>query len=106
MTNFTGMFRLDGRVALVAGAASGIGQAAAKGLAAAGATAICADLNADGASATAAAIRESGGKAESIALDVTDEAAVAGAVQKIACADVSTASSDPSSIRRSGPLRH
>ncbi|MBZ5602883.1 MAG: SDR family oxidoreductase [Acidobacteriia bacterium] len=88
MTNFTGMFRLDGRVALVAGAASGIGQAAAKGLAAAGATAICADLNADGASATAAAIRESGGKAESIALDVTDEAAVAGAVQKIGPIDV------------------
>jgi NAD(P)-dependent dehydrogenase (short-subunit alcohol dehydrogenase family) len=76
-------FRLDQRIALIAGAASGIGQAAAKGVAAAGAFAICADVNATGASETAAAIRESGGKAESIALDVTEEGAVAGAVRDI-----------------------
>jgi len=39
------LFRLDGRVAVVIGAGSGIGQAAAKGLAAHGALVICADLN-------------------------------------------------------------
>ena len=38
------LFRLDGRVAVVIGAGSGIGQAAAKGLAAHGATVVCADL--------------------------------------------------------------
>jgi NAD(P)-dependent dehydrogenase (short-subunit alcohol dehydrogenase family) len=75
------LFRLDGRVALVAGAASGIGQAAAKGLAAAGAFAVCADVNEDGAEITAVAI---GANAEAIALDVMDEAAVASAVRKIA----------------------
>src|SRR5579883_537422 len=88
MTNFNGMFRLDGRVALVAGAASGIGQSAAKGLAAAGAKTICADVNADGAAATAKAIRDAGGHADSIALDVTDETAVAAAVAKIGTIDV------------------
>lgn len=77
-------FRLDGRVALVAGAASGIGEAAAKGLAEAGAVTICADVNECGASSTAAAICKDGGRAESIALDVTDEAAVSGAVGEIA----------------------
>jgi NAD(P)-dependent dehydrogenase (short-subunit alcohol dehydrogenase family) len=83
MSNFNAMFRLDQRVALVAGAASGIGLAAAQGLAAAGATTICADVNATGASEAAAAIQSKGGKAESISLDVTDEAGVAASVRKI-----------------------
>jgi NAD(P)-dependent dehydrogenase (short-subunit alcohol dehydrogenase family) len=82
METFNQAFRLDRRIALIAGAASGIGQAAAKGLAAAGAFAICADLNADGAAETAAAISASGGKAEAIRLDVTDEAGVAKAVRE------------------------
>ena len=47
------LFRLDGKVALIAGAASGIGQAAARGLAGAGALAVCADVNAAGAEETA-----------------------------------------------------
>jgi len=79
--NFNAAFRLDGRIALVAGAASGIGQAAANGLAAAGALAICADLSAEGAAATASAICAGGGKAESVALDVTEESAVASVVR-------------------------
>jgi len=79
--NFNAAFRLDGRIALIAGAASGIGQAAANGLAAAGAFAICADLNAEGAAATASAICAGGGKAESLALDVTEESSVASVVR-------------------------
>jgi len=83
MPDFNVMFRLDGRVALVAGAASGIGRAAARGLAAAGAITVCADLNEAGAARTAAEIREQGGTAESLALDITDEAGVARAVEDI-----------------------
>jgi NAD(P)-dependent dehydrogenase (short-subunit alcohol dehydrogenase family) len=77
------LFRLDGKIALIAGAASGIGQAAARGLAAAGALAICADLNAAGAGQTSDAIRSDGGLGEALALNITDEANVAAAVQGI-----------------------
>ncbi len=77
------MFRLDGRVALVAGAASGIGRSAAQGLAAAGAMAVCADVNTEGVARTAAEIREQGGAADSIALDITEEASVARAVEQV-----------------------
>ncbi len=61
---------------MVAGAASGIGLASARGLASAGALVICADANAAGAEATAAGIRQEGGHAEALALDITDSAAV------------------------------
>jgi len=87
--NFNAAFRLDGRIALVAGAASGIGQAAANGLAAAGAFAICADLNAEGSAATASAICAGGGKAESLALDVTEESSVASVVRDTVARHVS-----------------
>ena len=79
MTNLSTLFRLDGRVALVAGAASGIGRAAALGLAAAGATVVCADLNKEGGEATAREI----GNAESQVLDITDEANVVRVVEDI-----------------------
>jgi NAD(P)-dependent dehydrogenase (short-subunit alcohol dehydrogenase family) len=50
------MFRLDGKTALVLGAASGIGKASAEVLAALGATVICADKNKEGVETTAADI--------------------------------------------------
>jgi len=78
------LFRLDGRVAFIAGAASGIGLAAARGLAAAGAVAVCADLDAAAADRAADAIREQGGQAEALGLDITDAAAVADAFRWIA----------------------
>ncbi len=78
--DFSKLFRLDGRVALVAGAASGIGRAAAHGLAAAGAIAVCADLNEQGAAGTA---HEIGGVAEALGLDITDQGSVDAAVQSI-----------------------
>ena len=49
-------FQLDGKTALVLGAASGIGKACAEALAALGATVICADQNKNGVEATAAEI--------------------------------------------------
>jgi len=51
---FRNLFRLDGRTALVLGAASGIGKASAEALAALGATVICADKDKAGVEATAA----------------------------------------------------
>jgi NAD(P)-dependent dehydrogenase (short-subunit alcohol dehydrogenase family) len=76
MADVSSLFRLDERVAVVAGAASGIGLASARGLASAGALVICADANAAGAEAAAAGIRQEGGRAEGLALDITDGAAV------------------------------
>lgn len=64
---------LDGRVALVSGAAKGIGRASAERLAAAGATVIVADLREDEGAAVVAAITGSGGNAEFHNLDVTRE---------------------------------
>lgn len=70
------MTRLEGRVALVTGAASGIGKATSVRLAAEGAAVMCADINASGADEVAKAIAESGGRSASMALDVSDETAV------------------------------
>lgn len=65
--------KLDGKTALVTGAAQGIGRAIAARLAADGATVTLADLNGDGATAAAAAI---GGGATGVACDVSDQAQV------------------------------
>jgi len=69
------MFRLDGRVALVVGAGSGIGAAGAQALAAHGAVVACADLREEAARATAELIRRAGGRADSFPVDVTDAGA-------------------------------
>jgi NAD(P)-dependent dehydrogenase (short-subunit alcohol dehydrogenase family) len=66
-------FRLDGKVAVVTGAARGIGFATAEALAEAGALVVIADMDGAGAAKAAATL---GGKADSIALDVTDPRAV------------------------------
>jgi len=63
-----------GKVALVSGAAQGIGAACARMLAAHGARVLVADLDHAGAGTVAAEIRGAGGTAEAIALDVTREA--------------------------------
>ncbi|MDR7482476.1 MAG: SDR family oxidoreductase [Armatimonadota bacterium] len=78
------LFRLDDRVALVAGGASGIGAAAAQALAAHGARVVVADLNVDGARAVAGAIQHDGGRAEVEPVDVTDPASAAGVVARAA----------------------
>jgi 2-deoxy-D-gluconate 3-dehydrogenase len=82
-TKLADLYRLQGKVAIVTGAARGIGQCAAFRLAEAGAQVIVADLDEAGAAATAAAIRDRGGAAEPALLDVGDAAQVAGAIARI-----------------------
>ncbi|MBB5402576.1 3-hydroxybutyrate dehydrogenase [Paraburkholderia sp. JPY162] len=67
---------LTGRVALVTGAASGIGKQIALTLSAAGAAVAIADLNQGGANAVAEEINQAGGKSIGVAMDVTKEDAV------------------------------
>lgn len=72
---YRNLFRLDGKTALVLGAASGIGKACAEALAALGATVICADKNKDGVEATAAEIGKQGRAAVHV-LDAGDAEAI------------------------------
>jgi len=65
---------LAGRVAVVTGAAQGIGRAYAEALGRCGATVVIADLNLEGAEATAEALRADGTKASAAAVDVSDQA--------------------------------
>lgn len=70
------MRRFADRVALVTGAASGIGRATAERLAAEGASVCCVDVQAEALAEVAAAIAAAGGTAEVRACDVADEAQV------------------------------
>jgi NAD(P)-dependent dehydrogenase (short-subunit alcohol dehydrogenase family) len=71
------MGRVTGKVALVTGAASGIGAEVAGVLAAEGARVVLADINLDGAHTRAAQIRDAGDEAAAVALDLGDEASIA-----------------------------
>ncbi|HEY3179003.1 MAG TPA: SDR family NAD(P)-dependent oxidoreductase, partial [Casimicrobiaceae bacterium] len=68
--------KLQGKVAIVTGAASGIGKAIAQRFAGEGAKVVIADLNLDQANATAAEIKSGGGEARGVVMDVTNEDAV------------------------------
>lgn len=70
---------LQGKVAVVTGAARGIGESAAVVLASLGASVAVWDLNLEGAEQVAKAIQEEGGKAVAVGGDVSDAAAVADA---------------------------
>ena len=65
------MFSLNGKSAMVTGAASGIGAAIAELFAKSGATVYVADRDTAGAEAQAAIIRQQGGQSEALSLDVT-----------------------------------
>lgn len=66
------LFDLTGRVALVSGAASGMGKASSLALAAAGADLVLADLNEEGVQVTAAEIASLGQKAMPVRCDISN----------------------------------
>ena len=68
--------RYEGKVAVVTGAATGIGEAYARGLAAEGAAVVVADIHDEAGEKVADSIRSAGGKARHVATDVADPAAV------------------------------
>ena len=74
------MKRLEGKSAVVTGAASGIGRATALLFAQHGASVVCVDRAAE-VEATAAAIRQAGGRAIALNKDVSNEADVAEFIQ-------------------------
>jgi 2-hydroxycyclohexanecarboxyl-CoA dehydrogenase len=67
----------EGKLAVVTGAASGIGRATAEALAEGGATVIVADVNREQGEAAAEAIRGKGRKAHFVPIDLTDPASIA-----------------------------
>ena len=75
------MISLKGKVAIVTGAASGIGAATAKLLASAGAAVLIADLNLEGANAVVDEIRADGQTAEAVRADVSEEDEVRGLIE-------------------------
>ena len=68
--------RLEGKTAIITGAASGFGQGIAQRFAIEGANTVIADLNLDRASAVADTISKSGGAAIAVECDVTSNASV------------------------------
>jgi len=68
--------RFEGRVAVITGAASGIGRATAERLTSEGATVAALDLDRDGLSITADLVETAGGTIETLPVDITDEASV------------------------------
>ncbi len=78
------MGRLDGKVAFVTGAASGIGRASALRMAGEGASVMCADIDGKGAAQTASTVNASAAGASSLALDVAIEDQVEAALKRTA----------------------
>jgi 3-hydroxybutyrate dehydrogenase len=78
--------RLRNRVAVVTGAASGIGQEVARTFAREGARVAIVDINTEGAERAAAQIVEEGGEAMAVSLDVTHEGQVEEGIAKVVAA--------------------
>lgn len=74
--NVSRISTLDGAVAVITGAASGIGRGMARAFAAQGASVVCSDIDADGAQATADELASTGVETLAMACDVADRSQV------------------------------
>ncbi|MDE2597174.1 MAG: SDR family oxidoreductase [Sphingomonadales bacterium] len=79
----SGIFTLDGKVALVTGAASGIGTGIAEILAEAGAHVIVADINEEGVAHTVELLHAAGHRADGVTVDLSDEHSIVRAVAEV-----------------------
>jgi len=77
------MDRMENKVALVTGAGSGIGQAAAQLFAREGAKVVIADIDAQGGEETLQSIREAGGEARFVRTDVSKAADVEALIEQV-----------------------
>jgi 2-hydroxycyclohexanecarboxyl-CoA dehydrogenase len=77
------MMNFKDKIALVTGAASGIGLCTAQGLAALGADVLLGDINREAGEKAAAEIKGQGGKAQFVRLDLTDKSSIAACKDKI-----------------------
>src|SRR5467141_729768 len=78
------MGRLDGKVCVITGAGSGIGQASARLFAREGARVVVSDVDLDAARDTAAGIEQTGGQAVAEQVDVTDQAQTVALASRVA----------------------
>lgn len=83
MNKANSVFRLDGKVAFVVGAASGIGRAAALALGDSGASVACADTDAGGVQKVAEEITRAGGKGAAFTLDIRRRENISAVVEGI-----------------------
>jgi NAD(P)-dependent dehydrogenase (short-subunit alcohol dehydrogenase family) len=88
MPDYRDLFQLDGRHALVVGAGSGIGRAAAHGLAAFGAAVTCADVQGAAAEAVAEEIGAAGGLAQAEIIDLRASESIRAALEAMPGLDV------------------
>src|SRR5918997_2376878 len=77
------VFRLDGRRAIVTGAASGLGKAIALGFARYGADVACLDIDVEGARATQEEISGLGRESVAVEVDVRDWGSVQASVEEV-----------------------
>lgn len=77
------LFDLRGKVAVVSGAAQGLGQATALALAENGADVVLADRNVEGAESTASKVERSGRRALVVGVDVSDVDAIRGLFRQV-----------------------
>jgi NAD(P)-dependent dehydrogenase (short-subunit alcohol dehydrogenase family) len=77
------MSRFEGKVAVLTGAASGIGRATSERFASEGATVVGVDVNTDGLAETGAAISGAGGSFDGRSVDITDRQSCFGLIEAV-----------------------